>query len=93
MKFSKWWVGIGLDQQNEKTYSWVMELAEHKSTVLPSLGIVELEQHCGEQVEWEWYPDDLQEAFWNVGIDLFIAEPAFIPNERRAFIVYRHTGV
>jgi len=52
-----------------------MELAEHKSTVLPSLELVELEQRCG-GVGWEWYPEVLQEAFLNAEIDLFIAEPS-----------------
>jgi hypothetical protein len=75
MHFSDLIAGFGLDQMDEKSYSWVMELAENNSTVLPSLELVELEQRCG-GVGWEWYPEVLQEAFLNAEIDLFIAEPS-----------------
>jgi hypothetical protein len=74
MSFNKWTAGLSLDHQVRKTYSWVMELAEHKLTRSTSLEEVVLEDKGIYAAEWE-YPEDLVEAFETAGIHLFIAFP------------------
>jgi hypothetical protein len=55
----------------KKSYKWVLELAIHKSTDLPYLDKVTIEEDLGWPGQWE-YPEDLSMAFETAEIHLNI---------------------